>query len=135
MRCFCGIRTIVHDWKQSQFFMLMIQKHVFCFEFLLSLSINFIMIRRYYTQFSTTQLDWKNFKFIKYRKCFILINENFYLLECNYELKNVAKILNWYISIFKIKANIFFLIIIYQFLFLLEYIGTCLCSSCYVYIV
>lgn len=135
MRCFCGIRTIVYDWKQSQFFMLMIQKHVFCFEFLLSLSINFIMIRRYYTQFSTTQLDWKNFKFIKYRKCFILINENFYLLECNYELKNVAKILNWYISIFKIRANIFFLIIIYQFLFLLEHIGTWLCSSSYVYII
>lgn len=73
-------------------------------------------------------------KFIKYRKCFILINENFYLLKCNYELKYVAKILNWYISIFKIKANIFFLIIIYQFLFLLEHIGTCLCSSSYVYI-
>lgn len=135
MRCFCGIRTIVHDWKQSQFFMLMIQKHVFCFEFLLSLSINFMMIRRYYTQFSTTQLIERICKFIKYRKCFILINENFYLLKCNYELKNVAKILNWYISIFKIKANIFFLIIIYQFLFLLEHISTCLCSSSYVYIV
>lgn len=129
MRCSCGIRTIVHDWKQSQFFMLMIQKHVFCFEFLLSLSINFMMIRRYYTQFSTTQLDWKNFKFIKYRKCFILINENFYLLECNYELKNVAKILNWYISIFKIKANIFFLIIIYQFLFLFH---TCVLVATYI---
>lgn len=68
-------------------------------------------------------------KFIKYRKCFILINENFYLLECNYELKNVAKILNWYISIFKIKANIFFLIIIYQFLFLFH---TCVLVATYI---